>query len=398
MTISSELVPMRSSERVFDLLASLSYRTGKLDEYLQAVAEGICQLLGLDWSVVTLCRHESERILASSLDLGDAAADVYALHGTLAGTVVVSGCPLVVDDARATPEYGEPPEGYCAYLGVPLRTASGETIGTICSFQAHPRHFTPEDIRLAQIFAERAATAIDNYQLYQQQQEMLGALERLAEIGQLAASIVHEVRNPLTTVLMGLQSFQSMDLPERARRRLALALDEAERLQRLLNEILLFAKPHTLQRQDVELNDWLQSLLEELRTLPVTSDRQLQFYPTSSPLWVRVDLDKLKQVLVNLVANACEAIGPGEMVSCRVGSIPSQQAIDLRIENRGEPIPPDLLPTLTQPFRTTKPNGNGLGLAIVKRIVEAHGGRLTIESSAAIGGTCVQVRLPCCQT
>lgn len=219
------------------------------------------------------------------------------------------------------------------------------------------------------------------------------ALARLAEIGELAAMIVHEVRNPLTTVLMGLTSFQRMDLPERAKIRLSLALDEAERLKRLLNEILLYSRPQSLQKQELELNTFITQILEELRSMPAASGRRIEFTPAAIPVRVSVDPDKLKQVFINLVGNACEAIAPGEVVTWQVKPELAHRQVCIPIHNGGDPIPPDVLPNLTKPFFTTKSSGNGLGLAIVKRIVEAHEGELGIESTAEMGTT-VSVRLP----
>lgn len=131
----------------------------------------------LDWSVVTFCKDGSERILASTINLGEATDEVYSLHGSLTGTVFNTGKLLVVEDATACPDYGNAPVGYRAYLGVPLRTPTGEVIGTICSFQHQPRCFTESEVQLAELFAERAATAIDNYHLYQQQQQVNNQLE-----------------------------------------------------------------------------------------------------------------------------------------------------------------------------------------------------------------------------
>ncbi|GFE69950.1 hybrid sensor histidine kinase/response regulator [Chroococcus sp. FPU101] len=217
------------------------------------------------------------------------------------------------------------------------------------------------------------------------------ALSRLAEIGELASMIVHEVRNPLTTVMMGLNAFKKLTLPERFQEYLSLALDEAERLQRLLNQILLYAKPQTLQRTELDLNHLIGEMLVSLQNTPAAIGKQLEFTPNPNSIQVLADQDKLKQVLINLVTNAFEAVAEGERVTLRVQKVDNQ--VDLQVHNGGVPIPPEVLPNLMKPFYTTKANGNGLGLAIVKRIVEAHGGELQIESSAE-AGTRVTVRLP----
>lgn len=397
--------PGKREQRTLELLSSLSYRAGELDSYLTKIACGVSQLIDLDWSVVTLlCDEERDRILASNLQLDDPNA-IYSLHGTLTATVVRAGRSLVVEDAIACCDYGSAPEGYRAYLGVPLRLPTGKTIGTICSFHRKSRHFSPEEIRIAELFAERAATAIDNYQLYQQQlqfnqtleaevekrteelrlaQLQLVERERLAAIGEFAATIVHEIRNPLTTIDMGLNHFKRLELPESSQARLSFALDELDRLKRLLSEILLYAKPHILQFAEVEVNRLSREIFEGNEV------RFVEFYSTHPTVKVLGDQDKLKQVLINLFRNACEA-SPREAVV--VWKIERQtEFILIHIRNSGDPIPPDILPKLTQPFFSTKPEGTGLGLAIVKRIVEAHGGELTITSSAEFGTT-VTVKL-----
>jgi PAS domain S-box-containing protein len=412
---------------------------------------------------------------------------------------------------------------------------TGEVIGTICSFHRQPRRFTPEQVRMAEIFAERAATAIDNYQLYQKQQEinqqleveirerkefenalqvseerlrqisenihqvlwmqsrngepiyispafekiwqrscadwyedpsiwreaihpedrervyaeltsstefmeeyrivrpdgsvriifdqafpirdetgqicriagiaediterkqaqqeMLKAFASLAEVGELAAMIVHELRNPLTTVLMGLNAFKKIPLPKPAKERLALSLDEAERIRNLLTEILLYAKPQLLQFAALELNEFITEILGPIRMMPSAMNKRIVFIPASTPVHIMGDKDKLKQIFINLIDNACEAMKRGDTITWSVDSETISPWVDIQIHNGGKPIPPELLSQLARPFYTTKSSGTGLGLAIVKRLVEAHGGKLFITSSAS-EGTIASVRLP----
>ncbi|MGF1571132.1 MAG: nitrogen regulation protein NR(II) [Nodosilinea sp.] len=218
------------------------------------------------------------------------------------------------------------------------------------------------------------------------------AQARLAEIGELAAMIVHEVRSPLTTVLMGLNSFRPMELSERARTRLDLALEESERLQKLLNEILLYSREPSLEFQDIELTSLMQELADTLVGSPSLGRRRLEVKSLDQTVVIRGDRDKLKQVFINLINNACEAAPDGDTVTWMLHA-PHPTQIVVSIHNGGEPIPPELLPQLTKPFFTTKSSGNGLGLAITQRIVEAHRGELTITSSPE-RGTEVTVALP----
>ncbi|PSB03853.1 GAF domain-containing sensor histidine kinase [Merismopedia glauca] len=412
--------PWQQAQPILEALSALSYRSGELDAYLQEIAASVSHLLELDWSVVTLCEDEIERVMASSIDMGDG-DHVYSLHGLLTETVVKTGRTLCVENAKTHPEYGCPPEGYVSYLGVPLRTYVGKTIGTICSFCIEPRLFAPEEVRTVELFAERAATAIDNYYLYQQQQKFNEVLEaevinrteelrlaqaqliereRLAAIGEFASTIVHEIRNPVTTMVMGLNYFKKTYTSEPDQARVSLALEEADRLQNLLKEILLYAKPQTLQLEELDLNALMESMLWQLREMPEAAGKQIKFLPESTKVTILADKDKLKQVTINLIKNACEAI-PAEscgnclnrVVTCKIELETNGDRVCISVHNRGTPIPADLLPRLTQPFCSGKVGGTGLGLAIVKRIVDAHGGVLSIQSDKSVG-TEVNIRLP----
>ncbi len=218
------------------------------------------------------------------------------------------------------------------------------------------------------------------------------AQARLAEIGELAAMIVHEVRNPLATVYMALTGFKRMELPPAGELRLEMAMEESERLQRLLNEILAYSRDQKLAGEEIEVGALVAELRESLQGLPMATGREIVVATEGGQLSVTGDRDKLKQVFINLVTNACEAIPEGEVVTWKLEPQPDNW-IKVQVHNGGEPIPPEVLPKLTQPFVSTKSGGNGLGLAITKRIVEAHGGTMTIESDIA-QGTIVTVELP----
>lgn len=404
----------RSQERhVLELLSSLSYRTGELPTYLKHIASGVSQLLGVDWSIVTLYDNGVGQVVGSSIELPDEELSPYETHGTIASNVLSTGQPFIVEDVSTNPGCGGIDCGYQAYLGVPLRSPQGAIMGTVCSLHRQPRHFTVEEVGIVELFAERAATAIDNYNLYQQQrrfnellevemakrtaelkvaQMKLVEQERLAAIGEFATTIIHEIRNPLMTMLLGLNYFKRVEQSSVAQERLALALSEADRLERLLREILLYAKPQVLQLQELELNQWITKLFAELSERVSASGRQLNLITTTQPLTIHGDCDKLKQVLINLTTNAAEAIAEQESVTWSLVPTASNH-VSIEIHNAGDPIPPTILPRLFEPFFTTKSTGTGLGLSIVKRIVEAHGGQLSIESSIE-QGTTARVELP----
>ncbi len=398
---------------LLETLASLSYREQDLDSYLYEITCAASHLLGVDWSVVTCCDQHEYQVVASNIAM-QFQQNYFNLHGSLTGTVIETGKSLCVRDTDQDNKYGIAPPGYRSYLGVPLKIPTGRVIGTVCCFGAKPRNFSVEALRITELLAERAAIAIDNYNLYQKQQDFNQALEeevakrtaqlqqaqaqliekeKLAAIGQFASMIVHEIRNPTTTILMGLTSLQKLNLDQRNQMRLNLALEEGERLKSLLQEILLYAKPQILQAETIELNQFLAEMYFSLREMPEASQRRLQLVSDNSQLIVKGDHDKLKQVIINLVRNAFEAIEVGETVTCHLSLDQNPNCCCVSVINQGTPIPPEILPKLTEPFVSNKSGGTGLGLAIVKQIVTNHGGSLSIESAQETG-TKISFTLP----
>lgn len=214
---------------------------------------------------------------------------------------------------------------------------------------------------------------------------------RFTELGKFSTMIVHEVRNPLTTILMSLQSFKNLNLPEIFQRRLDFALDEADRLQRLVNEILLYTRPDNLAASSLDLNALIMSCIKNLQAIPAVVNKKLAYTPKLNPVNIQGNTDKLKQVLINLVTNACEASSIGDEIDIQLQC--QDHRVSIKVHNWGEPIPKDQLATVLQPFYSTKSTGNGLGLPIVQHIVKEHGGHLRISSDSQ-SGTTVTVDLP----
>jgi two-component system sensor histidine kinase HydH len=217
--------------------------------------------------------------------------------------------------------------------------------------------------------------------------------ERLATVGNLAAAVAHEIRNPLSAVSMGLQRLRAEFEPaegEEYRRIVDLVQGEVRRLNAIVEEFLSLARPIQLRPEPVPVA----ALLDEVRRLvePQAGRAGIvveQTIPDSLPA-LRADRDRIKQVLLNLVLNAIEAMPSGGRLT--LGGTASGPAVTLAVTDTGSGIPPELLPRVFEPYVTTKTRGLGLGLAIARRIVEAHGGRIEAESGGQ--GTCFRVTLP----
>jgi signal transduction histidine kinase len=396
-----------NAQRLLEILHTLSYRTTDLSNYLQTIANGVSELLSIDWSVVTLCDTNTEKIIASSLNLDGILEG--SIHGRVTSHVVSSGQILAIEDIQKQPEYGIMSTGYRAYLGVPLRTAQGAVIGTICSLHRQPRKFQVNELKIVEMFAERAAITLDNYSLYERErcfhqnleaeielrtqqlhdaQLQLIKKERLAAIGQFSASIVHEIRSPLTTIGGVLRHLRKLELPELSQERLGLALEETDRLERLMSEILLFARPDHLQLLLIDLESLVGQTVEEFQAL----GQNVSFSTIGVARAFQADPDKLKQVLINIGRNACEAVKHSDLIAWRI-DWSSPASVEISVNNGGGLIEPETLKRLTEPFFSTKPAGTGLGLAIVKNIVEAHQGKITISSTSETGTT-VSIHLP----
>ncbi len=400
-------------EEAFHILSSLSYRETKLSDYLDKIAAAVAKLLNVDWAAITLLvEQDKEKVLASTLASFNT-EQLYEYHGSVSNTVLRTGEPLVVPNANAVREYGDVPPGYCAYLGVPLINVQGQSMGTICTFNKTERRYSEEQVRIAAMFAERAAVAIDNYELYRKQvdfnahlelkvakrteeltrtQARLVESERLAAIGEFATGIAHEIRSPLSTVSMALEYLQRLDLDPNGKRRLSLAQVETQRMIKLINEILAYAKPQVLQCRPLKIRSVLEVVVELIHTKRESGHHDISLDSDDEALEVWGDPEKLRQVFINIIDNACDASPADESIRV-TWEILNGGEVNVQVSNRGTPIPADIIPRLTEPFFGRKPKGTGLGLAIVKRIVDAHHGALDIRSSPA-EGTVVSVALP----
>ena len=211
---------------------------------------------------------------------------------------------------------------------------------------------------------------------------------RLATIGQFASGIVHEIRNPLATIALALDHLKTVDdLPSGSAKRVSLAASEVARLERLLADILLYAKPLTLQREPADVATLLETIIASESSKTDQFDMQVVACPP-----VVLDSDRMRQVILNLLRNAQQASPDGETISVSCAPV-EDDWVEIVISNAGEPIPPRVLERIYEPFVTTKSNGTGLGMPIVRRIVEAHGGKVLVTSDA-LNGTQVTLRLP----
>lgn len=215
--------------------------------------------------------------------------------------------------------------------------------------------------------------------------------DRLAALGVLSARMAHEIRNPLAALCGSVQLLSSAtDIPERDARLLAIVTREAERLDALISEFLMYARPAKPQIELIALHEYIKEELLFLAHDPRFANISLQNYVPESAE-VAFDPNQLHQVIINLLQNAADAMPDGGWI--RVECSLSPAAACISITDNGTGIAEDDAQNLFEPFWTTKPAGTGLGLAISYRIIESHSGTLSVESPPS-GGCRFVISLP----
>jgi len=231
-------------------------------------------------------------------------------------------------------------------------------------------------------------------------EEALKKADRLAALGEISARLAHEIRNPLAAMSGSVQLLAEQDtIAENDRRLLSIVLREADRLNSLISDFLCYARPPVPLKERIELCQ----LCEEMCMLLKADSRFAKIKLVNlvpGHIIIRADVNQIRQVLLNLLHNAAEAMPDGgrvEIESCfqLSGSDGFRKApvVIITVTDRGIGIDAETAAHLYEPFWTTKPNGSGLGLATTYRIVEAHGGTIMAESPPE-GGCRFTVILP----
>lgn len=215
--------------------------------------------------------------------------------------------------------------------------------------------------------------------------------ERMALVGELAAGVAHTIRNPFTSIKMRLFSLsRSLHLDEVQAEDMQVIADEINRIDTIVQNFLEFARPPKLRLEVCQLSQIVRSVLALLEFRLKKYDVTLNYNeePTLPALFI--DADRIKEALVNLIINCCEAMGSGGRIdmSASIEKDAPFKSILISVADNGPGIPKELIDKVTVPFFTTKEDGSGLGLSIVKRIVKEHQGRLEISSTPGAGTTC----------
>ena len=419
LTVASQLAVILDKARLHQETEKRLKDVLTLQSFAQQISASLDLGEVLDSIVITLkdvlgCRGVSIALLSADSQMLEirAAAGIQAkwkrdarlkLGEGIGGKVAATARPMYVPDTLTE-------EGFIFFdpvvrslLCVPL-TVKERVIGTLTVDQSVPRAFTDGDERLLTIAAAQAAVAIENAQLYEELKERARKLEQayreLKEADRLKDELVqnvsHELRTPLTFVKGYVELLLEEDMGpinERQRESLAIVAEKANQVTRLVSDIIFLEQieRESLQLDDVDMAEVAQLALQGCEVTAAAAGIRLRLEVEPDLPIIRADRDRLNQVFDNLLANAIKFSPSGGAITVRVQR--EMDAILVTVADTGIGIPRDRLHRVFERFyqvdgsATRRFGGAGVGLAIVKRIVEAHGGRIWVESEPGTGTT-----------
>ena len=374
----------------------------KLDALLLKYADG---RLPEDWRSFT---DESRRLDAwidqqkAALTTPEEKAVLSEINAAYDGYLAAAG-ELAVDAASFDKFKVEAAKERLISLGLKLADAHREALGRFASSTQQSLALLQAVIftaLLALVLLAALAAAVAYREMIAplrvkliESQALVERHEKLAALGVLAAGVAHEIRNPLTAIKARLYTQQKALAPaSRERADAEFISREIDRLEKIVSDFLRFARPVEPERVPVSpanlLREVRQLMAEQLResSIDLAVERAVETKVLGDP-------EQLKQVLINLVQNAAEALGTGGTIKLR--AVESRIALGgrmrdvaiIEVEDNGTGMPPEVQKRLFDPFFTTKPTGTGLGLSIAARIVEKHGGALRVKTAANHGTT-----------
>jgi signal transduction histidine kinase len=362
-----------------------------LDEVIRFLSQEFSDLLRIDWiGVVFVTGDQAAARLEVSYFDGHPerrSKPLFRLHGTLLARALAQGAPMHIRDMSETaarnPHYqflrSLAERGLRDAIFLPLTPQTQTPVPAVVVFATRKRaSYNPAHLRfldnIAQLITHSFGRTV-----------RLAEHGRLAAIGEFASGIAHELRTPLSTVKLAVDALDRLELPDNARKRLQIARQESARMQRLLEEILLYAKPIKLDPRPIGASDFLRGFVDDHRDLAGLRGQRLCLNGDEVHTPFMGDADRLTQILANLTQNACEAAPAGAEILLGASDDAGVGSVALQVCNPGPPIPENVLRRMTEPFFSTKASGTGLGLAIVQRLTRAQGGELVITSDATEG-------------
>ncbi len=384
-----------------------------IEEILEASAVSFARIAEASLCLIFLLDAKAKVLKGAASSQKESRDEVRAARIPVDATsataqAVLSRAPVRVKDPAQAPVARALVERFQmkSLLALPL-LVRGEPIGAVLiADTAREREYTDAQVERATVVAGQVAVAVANARLYEdlkasydelaRTQEELVKRERLAALGELAAVVAHEVRNPLGVIFNSLGALERVLKPQGdAAMLLSIVGEEADRLNRIVGDMLDFVRPSEPALQPEPLAPLFASVVEGAAPAAEAGGVAVDVEAAPGLPPVPADARQLRQALLNLLLNAIQATPKGGRVllAARVEALPEGEVARIDVVDTGPGISAEVADRVFQPFFTTKASGTGLGLAVVKRIVEAHRGEVFLESALGKGARFV-IRLP----
>jgi len=393
-----------------------------IDEILRLVLEGVIKNIGFDRARLYLV-NERRDVLECKMAVG---VDVEKIKGielpldpeaSIVSRSVIEKKPYVIPDARIDPRVNpvlKEKFNLHSLVVIPLLTKE-KALGAIAADHTEPgRRLTKETLDSVMTVAQQAGLAIQNASMYQELKNFsrqmeekiqkttadlrkteaeLVRSEKLAALGQLAAGIAHEIRNPLTSINILIHSLRERLPSENSQQEdLKVIEEEIHRMNEIVDQFLRFAKPAPpfFEKTDVLsiVEETLQLLRPQIEKQRIVVEKEFQALPM-----IQMDPEQMKQAMLNLLLNAIQAMPEGGQLTLKGRNSEDGQWIHLSIQDSGMGISGEDIDKLFDPFFSTKEGGIGLGLSITHRIIDQHHGKIEVETIPG-EGTLFTVCLP----
>lgn len=334
--------------------------------------------------------------------------DMPLESGGIYNWIASYGTPLLIQDAQSDFRLDSAlmkSLGIKCVMTVPLWSSNTMTGLLTAVNKKGGASFDKHDLRLFTVFSNLAAAALQNASLYTDLTEKMNELRtaqeqlvhstKMAAIGELAANIAHEVNNPLTSVLgYTTHLLKTLDLPESPRKILGMMEQETLRVRKIIRNLLDFSRQKNSWMRPADILQPLRETIAFVQGAAKSSLVNIREEYNGSPVIVNMDPNEMKQVFINIINNALQAMPQGGDLRIRLNPVGEHEAM-IEFADTGVGISPENLQKIFEPFFSTKEDrdGTGLGLSISYRIIQHHGGRIDVESGPG-KGTIFRIFLP----